>query len=242
MNIEQLKQFCAPAGIDRDNLAKPFTIDEHTYATDGHILVRIPGRLADPPGPETENAANISKKAMADAVFGLNPQAKNILLPKYEAPMILCNKCDGQGKTKAVECPSCGGRGEVELDGPYNVEYGAECVICEGAGHVSLHYILSEFPEKTSLIRDCREAEKLNDETCYFCKGAGQKPQEEKTVDLGDKRFRVALLAKLTGALENVKLYPYIGPGEDPKTAWGKSAYFIFDGGDGVLMPCRKEE
>ena len=240
MSIELLKQFCVPAGQVRDNLAKPFTIDEHTYSTDGRILVRLPGRLAEPPCPEAANVAKIAVEEMGKALFSLTAQDKNILLPKYAAPTVPCEPCAGTGLVKVVQCPSCQGQGEVELDGPYGIEYGAQCVVCEGTEVISKNDLTDWLSDKTALVRDYEAAEKVHDEKCNRCQGTG-KYGIEKRITLGDKDFRQDLLAKLTGALENVKLYPYLAPGDDPTTGWAKPAYFIFDGGDGILMPMRKE-
>ena len=46
MNRDDLMKFCG--GNDRAGIATPFSIGEYTYATNGHIMVRVP-RIADIP-------------------------------------------------------------------------------------------------------------------------------------------------------------------------------------------------
>jgi hypothetical protein len=47
-----LDLFCDP---ERRNLAVPFSLNRHTYATNGHIIVRVPRR---PDIPENKEAPN----------------------------------------------------------------------------------------------------------------------------------------------------------------------------------------
>ena len=42
LSIDILKKFCSQDDYDNRNLLKPFSLDEFTYATNGHIGVRVP--------------------------------------------------------------------------------------------------------------------------------------------------------------------------------------------------------
>lgn len=106
-----LQVFC-----DKDNakIGKPFSLGEYTYATNGHIAVRVP---RDPNVPEIEAPPKI------DACFAreFNPLAsrralKNPIPPAAAAKTKKCEECGGRGVEH--ECHSCK----------------CKCWECEGSG------------------------------------------------------------------------------------------------------------
>ena len=106
MTKQDLMKFCS---VDRENLKEPFSRGDFTYATNGHIAVRIP-RLPDVP----ENS---------DA-----PSNIEILFEKYKGSeyypipdvppikKVACYHCDGVGhfkKGNKLECEKCCGTGKI---------------------------------------------------------------------------------------------------------------------------------
>lgn len=119
MNIEDLQKYCAD-DTSRTEITKPFTRGEYTYATNGHILIRVP-RL-----PEVTNTSSvdIGRLSFNGEVYFPIPDVDP---PKY----IPCKECGGSGVIKT--CPECDGEGEVVFDNCYN-EYSCECKTCDGTG------------------------------------------------------------------------------------------------------------
>jgi hypothetical protein len=128
MDAEQLRAFCDKS---RDKVCAPFTFEGFTYATNGHILVRVP-RLPDVPEWEAVNEQAANLFALVDMA-----KAKAALteIPDFGEPeREPCKWCKGTGKI--TTCPECDGEGEVALDSGYH-EYECECLTCFGDGKVS---------------------------------------------------------------------------------------------------------
>jgi len=117
-----LKQFCHD---DHHTLSAPWSLEEHTYASDGHIMIRVARLPEVPENDRAPDARKILPKAQPAEWFTL-PDCK---LPGLED----CPTCNGKGKD--VECPECDGDGEVWLKNSYN-EYECECKSCEGSGQL----------------------------------------------------------------------------------------------------------
>jgi len=115
------------------------------------------------------------------------------------------------GSGRPDVCPECHGDGTVSLSNRFN-EYEHECKTCEGAGK----FTGKEDPNKVPLCGKCDDDGKV---------------LSGKTIDIGCARFSVNLLSRICG-LPNVKIAV---PGEDV------AAKFAFDGGDGLIMPMRKD-
>lgn len=115
MKAEDLKRYCAASGSTRVNIEAPWSTGGHTYATNGHLIVRIP-RLADV--PENPNAPDIGKLfpyANPTEWFAL----ADIVLPKTKKAD--CPECNGDGNFRHEDCPDCEGH---------------KCDNCEGAGKI----------------------------------------------------------------------------------------------------------
>lgn len=125
MNQAELCVFCDP---DSPSKCGPFSYGEYTYATNGHILVRIP-RLADVPEWE---ALNEKAARMFDPLDYAALAGRLIAIPEFQQPeQPPCGPCGGTGKAEI--CPECDGDGEVHLSNSFN-DYHCECKTCDGYG------------------------------------------------------------------------------------------------------------
>lgn len=110
-----LNKFCGNEE-SRPYLSKPFSRGEHTFATNGHILVRVP-IISGIPDTETglPNVKNVIDQA-AEAIRYVRLPADANLNPKMEE----CEWCEGTGlehlscKSCACKCEHCGGTKQVE--------------------------------------------------------------------------------------------------------------------------------
>lgn len=124
MNKEILQKFCSP---DNSMMNVPFSFGAHTYATNGHIIVRVP-KL-----PDAEEGSFLNEKAamMFDAIPDLSGMVELPELSDEEAET--CRVCGGTGKTEV--CPECNGEGAFTFSTNFN-DYECECLSCNGQGEV----------------------------------------------------------------------------------------------------------
>jgi len=118
-----LQPFCGT--FCNDDFDKPFGFGEYTYATNGHIVVRVPliaGTERKPPVkvagikfyPENEHLGSWIK------------------VPQYDAPeKERCGSC--KGSKRAAPCHDCDGDGTVEMLHRSHW-YEAQCKECDGEG------------------------------------------------------------------------------------------------------------
>ena len=112
MNAADLQAFCSDADDIRWFLCKPWSAGEYTYATNGHIMMRV-ARLTGV--PENEAAPDCA------ALISKIPAAVNwIPIPELVAlPYVECDKCHGTG---IATCPTC--------------EHDSDCENCDHTGQV----------------------------------------------------------------------------------------------------------
>lgn len=101
MTPMDLSPFCG-RDLTRPYLQQPFSYGEWTYATNGHICVRVPRR------PTVEENENMKDKAAN--LFLQNTASEFSPMPKVTIPADLgedddCNTCDGRGTEH--DCPDC---------------------------------------------------------------------------------------------------------------------------------------
>jgi hypothetical protein len=195
MNRDDLMKFCG--GKNQVRLATPFSIGEFTYATNGHILVRVP-RLADIP-----ERTDAPPPAKVEEVFNHYKGDYQPIPAVGPIKTKSCPVCEGTGKFQT--CPECDGTGLVSFSNDYN-DYDFTCETCGGDGK----------------FKEGKELE------CEKCAGTGKIVKTERVDAAGrkyDKKY-LLMLKKLPGC----KLA--VGKELDP-------AHFIFDDGDGVIMPMR---
>lgn len=114
MSVIDLSRFCLKTRLD---LQAPFSRAGYTWATDGHILLRVPLR-ADV--PEIDGAPH-AERIFAEGVGHFSPVSP-FELPDPET--VECHACVGSGTEHdcpdcSCECDSCGGKGKIELLGEY---------------------------------------------------------------------------------------------------------------------------
>ena len=117
-----LTVFCGKGDV-RTYLHDPFSIGEYSYATDGHVAIRIPRR---DDVPEIENAPDIGKvfAPLVDLAFQPLPSITILAVSLPE-----CRDCDGKGYGE--KCSECHGEGNHGCDCEY---CGRECDECDGTG------------------------------------------------------------------------------------------------------------
>lgn len=122
MDNELLSTFCHQ---DRKDMCAPFSFGDCSYATNGHIILRVP-RLADVPEWDAinEKAAKLFSDVDLDIALIDIPDFPQ---PKQEP----CIACEGTGKVS--KCPECDGGGYVNLENDHN-EYECMCKTCDGEG------------------------------------------------------------------------------------------------------------
>lgn len=121
-----LQSFCErPEGM-RYYLQAPFNHRGYLYASNGHILVRIPApEHADTVSPH--KPAETSVKMFAELQVG-----SYAAIPPLQVPR-LCRHCKGAGHYRQTYCPTCKGQGEIYVRRRvYN-----KCKPCEGLGQLA---------------------------------------------------------------------------------------------------------
>lgn len=207
-----LRAFCAVPCEEKSYMGQPFSDKHHTYATDGHIMVRV-ARVPECDAPVPEyfvsrlGEGNLSFRHMDIA------ESEWLPIPVIGIAKTRCNDCEGSGYVK--DCPECDGKGEVEWETPFN-SYVRECKTCEGEETIP---------------------GQAGDKVCPNCRGEGKSyPWNAAPLEVGNVLFNVRLLALLAD-LPGAKIYPVIWPDESKNP---DPSLFKFDGGEGFIMPRRK--
>ena len=107
MTKDDIMPFCSNLS---PNMFAPWSKGEYTYATNGHMIVRVP-RLEDV--PEREDAPS------TDSVFPYKEPTNWIDFADIELPekeMADCSKCNGDKTYHHEECPDCDGHDCEECD------------------------------------------------------------------------------------------------------------------------------
>lgn len=108
-----LQPFCAASGFHVAKLGRPFSRGDYTYATEGHILIRVPRRANV---GEIENSPEMERIFPSPAAAEFRP-INAVTLPALAK--VECMKCEGRGTEH--DCPDCE----------------CECEDCDGAGAIN---------------------------------------------------------------------------------------------------------
>lgn len=109
-----LQPFC---GINHFNpwMEHPFSRGEYTYATNGHIAIRVARREDVPEHPKSPDI----ERLFTDVSGVQWRQLRKVELP--DVPSTKCRDCDGRGTVHdcpdcKCDCDECDGTGEIESD------------------------------------------------------------------------------------------------------------------------------
>lgn len=118
-----LQQFCGKDET-RPYLMKPFSVGDFTYATNGHIMVRVP---KDPDiGPPSKSFNPDRPLEGVETATFVAPKFKLPSKPPADAE---CEECDGRGYKHdcphcECQCRACAGTGSQAEEGNVSTEYG----------------------------------------------------------------------------------------------------------------------
>ena len=214
-----LQRFCANSAADsRDYLYSPWRSGQWVYATNGHVIVRVPAKSAPEVAERDEG-----KLPKAAALFGkwMDDRAglEYLRVPPMAA-LNVCGGCDGAGVVRSIKCPDCE---EGEFTHGRHVY---QCQECEdrpaGPGRITVGAGF-ETPE-------------VQQTPCDHCVGRGATDRQNTPVKLGDAHYSAVYLHWLA-ALPQVR----VCPGDKSDANPCAPACFIFDGGQALLMPYRAE-
>ena len=122
-----LTPFCA--AVFHEDLSEPFGDDIYTYATNGHIIVRV----AAVAGAKKEFPLKM-KEAVGSIMFIPDYDGAWGPIPHYDPPKKRpCHHCKGTGKSTG--CDDCDGAGIIEFSKGWH-DYKVECKECRGEGMV----------------------------------------------------------------------------------------------------------
>lgn len=115
MDIQSvLRSFCASPEMERFGIEQPWSAGERTYATNGHIMIRVPRLGAVPERDDApKNVVRIFSEAKENAsiYFAVEPV-------ENPGKVIDCDFCHGRGTYYRAPCPECSGSGEERVPSP----------------------------------------------------------------------------------------------------------------------------
>lgn len=159
-------------------LSKPFSFGDYTYATNGHVAIRVPRREDV---AENADAPNLTIQPL----FAKADDFVMASLPSIDLSNVAVAKCATcRGRKSGVECPYCRGTGEHQCDCDHCE---MDCDECHGEG---IEY------------RD-RSGEQVN---CADCEGTGIAKDKRRVFFDHGLPLCAALLAKvlaLPGPIEH---------------------------------------
>lgn len=212
--VDFLKKFCS-FDRDREHLCQPFSMGGFSFATNGHIIVRIP-RV----DVVAENPVAIERlKRSIDELFPENFHPKDhafVPVEKFKAKKEACSECKAYGQV--VECLECEGEGGLDFESARGREYNVVCGECNGEGYLTVNeaYFLDESYKKHT------------HKTCFKCDGL-KSVYGVTGIMFGGSKISEKYVEWISN-LPDPKLQP-----ANPECA----VYFKFDGGDGFVMPLR---
>ena len=212
-----LQRFCANESDPRPYLRAPFKRGQWVYATNGHVCVRVPVE-SEPDAQESDRSPN------AGALFEKhieNRECEFLLMPKIP-DLIQCSGCAGEGRVRAIKCAPCSGTGVFQHFGDtYDCQRCADSAA--GPGWDERLPFDDASPEDVMRV-------------CDNCDGLGYALSSNGVMALGDSTYSPVYLSWIA-ALPQVRICPG-GPAAAHHTEVVPAA-FIFDGGQGIVMPRR---
>lgn len=215
---EVLARFCANENDLREYLRAPWRNGAWVYATNGHIIIRVPSEAA----PEVAECDRAPSKVGAMFAAHFTESAEFLLMPELPA-LFDCPSCEGAGRIRATKCNHCEGEGGFTRLGLWY-----DCKNCEGdpAGDGWVSCLDFENPAD-AVVRVCTE-----------CDGLGHRMHKHGITQIGEGTYSPVYLHWIA-ALPQARVMPGDAPtASNSKTC--KPLAFLFDGGQGLLQP-RKE-
>lgn len=166
-----LNRFCANSIDPRAYLSTPFRDGDNVIATNGHIMVVVPGMAGDFP-VAASNMAGMPARFNAATRSGVLTPLSSITLPDR----VPCPVCGGKGHGHEVRCDECDGEGEFK-----HGSHWYECKECGG-----------------DCTKPCHESTPgAVKHACYRCNGFGEAFGRVTVADALFQRCYMALLATL---------------------------------------------
>jgi hypothetical protein len=172
-----ITRFCLAEGLGdtRVYLRRPMQFGDQVLASDGSILVCIPGRFGHEEAPShVRDGARRIEQIIKNTQLTWKP-ADSIELPPPEP----CSACDGSGIVYWVDCDDCCGDGEF-LKGRHYYR----CKECDGKG-----YFVAKHASHGARAQPCR-----------ICEGSGASIQPVTVGEVRVQRRYLAAIAQLPGA------------------------------------------
>ncbi|MBU2537260.1 MAG: hypothetical protein KKH22_02395 [Proteobacteria bacterium] len=173
-----LMKFCNFDQGYGETMRKPWSTGKYSYATNGHILVRVLRRDEIPEREDAPPLYNVSHLFFKEPRTWLPAPVVSPQKPKE------CELCGGTGSV--FYCPECDGEGDLEFENKYS-RYTVTCDTCEGSRVVSKVVGAGDDGSK---------------KRCDSCAGLGSR-QDHKSVPIGDLYFSdvyLSWIAELPGA------------------------------------------
>lgn len=207
-----LMKFVAEPNDWRKRLSTPWSLGEYSYATNGHIGVRVPRREDVPERPDAPDFPRI--------LASVKPSLMQVPVPSFEAPPFKkpCPDCNGFGIM--APCANCDGKGEIEC---HSCGHENECEKCHGSGEAKL-----TSQEAADRLRGTNPPPHI----CECCGGERTVEDTSPMVRLTDCLFVAPRYLVLIRELPNARI-------DLAHDGTSSPMWFTFDGGDGVLMPMR---
>jgi hypothetical protein len=205
-----LMPFC---GKKTPGLARPFLIGGSIYATNGKIMVAIEndGRDGCAEAREHLRATILSIVEKAAGRSG-----EYVVPPPSKVQRYECSVCNGSGKVYTSPCPECSGEEKVSFENEYNY-YECDCQTCDGEGKIDMV--------------DANANDQTPSLVCGNCDGTGQvirlTGQQVGAICISDINL------ELIATLPNARIMAVSSELDHEPVP------FTFDGGHGVVMPCR---
>lgn len=166
-----ITRFCATGEDPRAYLATPFRDGDDVIATNGHIMVVVPGMPGEFPTVQGNMVGGAARFNVATRSGVLTPLS-NIALPEP----VPCPNCAGKGHGYEVRCDECDGGGEFK-----HGSHWYECKACGG--------------DCTKPCHESTPGAKKHD--CHRCDGFGEAFAKVVVEEAPFQRRYLALIASL---------------------------------------------
>ncbi|MCV6590563.1 MAG: hypothetical protein OIF57_16285 [Marinobacterium sp.] len=143
--VIDLYDFCNPWS-ENPIATSPWSLDGHTYATNRHIMIRIPGNYASPITPRLLACITNINNLLNTVGLEWHPLETLSLdwsaVPEYTRS-IVCGACNGTGKATRKHCPDCLKKEPNPDADPYN----NLCPLCSNTGFALVPHDHNDCPE-----------------------------------------------------------------------------------------------